>query len=460
MRSAGAVCALSCAAFAASLTFGGAAFAQSESPSPAPDVQAQMTFQNGDGYRGDVLVSPQAPIPSQPQNASVNFADKKARSGYVVPDGQGQLTFGGWVLDATFERGYANGRGTLTGPGGFHLDDGTFANGAATSGTVVYGDGNVYKGGLRNGCFAGDGTFHSKNGADATGVWAPVLSADGASCAGSRLSSGRVVARGTRYDGPLDLTGKPDGKGVFTDRRGRKLSGMWSHGSYAGTFVQREPSGWEDFHVDVARPSAGLDGSGTYAVMDGSRIYGQFHNGTLEGPATLLDSSGRRHVGTVSDGRFESNDRTYVASLDPYKDFVGPRDRLGRPDGVGRMPYFDSRRERLTFVVTGRWRRGIMTGPMKAKAADPGAPTFIVDVAPPGNELRGPAKLIFPDKNYWEEGTFTGLALNGPGTVRFVSQPSCRLDGVFHGGVMRRAMKICSGDTPYEVEIADDGSVR
>ncbi|MDQ2857548.1 MAG: hypothetical protein M3R53_02720, partial [Candidatus Eremiobacteraeota bacterium] len=428
--------ALPCVAFAASLACGTAAFAQTVSPSPAPDVPAQMTFQNGDGYTGDVLVSPQAPIPNQPQSATVNFGDKKARSGYVVPDGQGQLTFDGWVLNSTFERGYASGKGTLTGPGGFHLDDGIFASGAATSGTVVYGDGNTYKGGLRNGCFAGDGTFHSKNGADATGVWTPVMSADGASCSGSRLSSGSVVAEATRYDGPLDLAGKPDGKGVFTDRHGRKLSGTWSHGSYAGTFVQREPSGWEDFRVDVARPSTALDGSGTYTVMDGSRIYGQFHSGTLEGPATLVDASGRRHVGTVSDGRFESSDRKYVASLDPYKDFVGPRDRLGRPDGVGKMPYFDSRRERLTFVVSGTWRHGVMTGPMKAKAAGADAPTFIVRVAPPGNELRGPAKLIFPNKNYWEEGTFTGEALDGPGTVRFVSQPSCRLDGVFHAGVM------------------------
>jgi hypothetical protein len=370
-RRAARACACAFGAAFALLTTGAAPGAE---PSPAPtleappratsttniqDVPAVVQFRNRDVYRGDVRLEygSRAALPAT-ADATVSFADKKARrSGYVaVPNGRGTFTSRSGLLftDTSFVDGRAYGRGTLTVPdaqgSAVKSFEGIFVAGSPFYGTVAYADGATYTGYFADGCFAAaplappaapadappgvdlfaglpatpvDDVFAGTDGMRVSGTW---RHPPGAPCSESSVSRAQVTYDGgDAYFGDLTPDGRYTGFGAFYAHGAtndvllcgsRPETALYGPGEYTATIGRFAPLGSDadavcharrddvtTMTIVVSRLESKLDGVAAVVFSNGDRADGQVRAGVLSGSGHYRPASFAATIGgTFADG--------------------------------------------------------------------------------------------------------------------------------------------------------------
>ena len=187
---------------------------------------------------------------------------------------------------------------------------------ASTVKTINYGNGDRYRGQMRNGRRHGRGVY----------TWASGGSYDGEWLNGHFHGHGvRIYSNGNRYEGDY-VNGKRSGGGVFTWPNGNRYEGdfvkgkrtgrgifTWADGHrYEGDFVDGKFTGrgrfksankntvYESYEGDYVDNK--FHGHGVAVQTNGNRYEGEFKKGKLHGKGTFFYADGTRIAGNFADG--------------------------------------------------------------------------------------------------------------------------------------------------------------
>ena len=164
-----------------------------------------------------------------------------------------------------------------------------------------------------------------------------------------------VYDNGDVYKGELK-DGQPDGYGIMTDIKGNIYEGEWKDGvrngqgtaTYASGSVYE--GGWKDDQPD---------GYGIYTWADGDVYEGEWIDGRGNGQGTMTYADGTVKTGTWENGIYVGDDNASIEQEtityengDVYKGEL----KDDQPDGYGTMTYADG------IVYEGEWKDGKRTG--------------------------------------------------------------------------------------------------
>lgn len=237
-------------------------------------------------------------------------------------------------------------------------------------GRMIFSDGQIYEGEIKNGQREGNGVNVWPNGQVYTGSWNCNSRSgrgthrwiDGRTVTGPWLNGhlhGRVFFTwpdGATYDGDT-VKGQKEGRGIHTWKDGRVYSGQYNNGSengfgtlteegqhtkYRGQFKNGKRNGygiqiWKNKTYDGEWYQNMIHGRGKLIWLSGACYTGEFYNGKYNGNGSYRSESGTKFVGQWLNGYKHGQGKQYWSDGKIYNgNFIN-----NKRTGYGRMIYSD-----------------------------------------------------------------------------------------------------------------------
>lgn len=156
---------------------------------------------------------------------------------------------------------------------------------------LVWNDGTVYQGELRNGLFNGEGVLKHSAGYQITGEFK-----DGKVEGQAKYSSGSLVYEGNWVNSSPDGVGKETCFGVY------EYEGSFSRGKKSGKGILKMVGRCE--YEGIFRDNL-FNGEGKYLWADGKRYEGSFFNNKMQGKGRMNWPDGRKYFGRYVNNKKE-----------------------------------------------------------------------------------------------------------------------------------------------------------
>jgi hypothetical protein len=232
---------------------------------------------------------------------------------------------------------------------------------------VTFGDGSVYRGGVRGVELHGKGEFVSKSGFSYSGEFKDGLKQGqgtytwqngdkfiGEFAEDKPNGKGRYeFASGDRYEGEV-RAGVIVGKGAYTTRDGDRFEGAFTGGKPDGSGVYKFASG-DRYEGEMV--AGKVSGKGTYVSANGDRIEGLFVDGKPS-IGTYFFSGGDRYEGDIAGGTLTGKGTYHYGNGLKYEGEMV----LGKPNGRGVFWFTDGTRFDGIFEDGLKRARGVLIG--------------------------------------------------------------------------------------------------
>jgi hypothetical protein len=214
---------------------------------------------------------------------------------------------------------------------------------------VTFGDGSVYRGGVRGVELHGKGEFVSKSGFRYSGefkdglkqglgtyTWQNGDKYTGEFVADKPAGNGRYeFSSGDQYEGEV-RDGVIVGKGAYSSKNGDRFEGTFTDGKPDGTGVYKFASG---DRYEGAMVAGRVSGKGVYVSASGDRIEGLFVDGKPS-IGTYFFSGGDRYEGDIAGGTLTGKGTYHYTNGLKYEGEMV----LGKPNGRGVFWFADGTR--------------------------------------------------------------------------------------------------------------------